>query len=95
MPGDNGNDQQTQLLAQLTKQVQDLQLAAVRKDIDEICSRLGELEAVAADKLQQSDHEKRIRDLETASTRINTLVWLVTGGGILGVANFIMLLAGK
>ena len=85
----------TQRLAQLEKQVIDLQLAAVRKDIEEIRTRLSVLEETTGDKKKQEDHENRIRELETSSTKVNTLIYLVTGGGLLGIVNLVLLVTGR
>lgn len=60
--------------------------------------RLGELENKVIDlqltQLQSStkDHETRIRQLEETATKVNTLLALVLGGGLLSAINLIVLL---
>jgi hypothetical protein len=81
----------TKRLAELEKQVIDLKLAAINKSIGELETRL----SAVADKSALDDHEKRIRDLETTAARVNALIWLVTGGGLLSAVNLYLLLAGR
>lgn len=60
--------------------------------------RLGELENKVIDlqliQLQSAtkDHETRIRQLEETATKVNTLLALVLGGGLLSAINLVVLL---
>lgn len=60
--------------------------------------RLDELETKVIDlqldalKAASKDHETRIRQLEETATKVNTLLALVLGGGILSAINLVVLL---
>lgn len=85
----------TEQIAQLKKQVLDLQLAGMRKEIEQLAAGLTGIERRAAGKTDMEDHEKRIRLLEESSTKVNTLIWLVFGGGVLSAVNLYLLIAGR
>lgn len=61
------------------------------KRLDELESKVIDLQLESL-KSASKDHETRIRQLEETATKVNTLLALVLGGGLLSAINLIVLL---
>jgi len=61
------------------------------KRLDELESKVIDLQLLSL-QTASKDHETRIRALEETATKVNTLMALVFGGGLLSAINLIVLL---